>query len=108
MNRTEPETPAKPPKRLGRRIWGVFRVVWISAGIAFTLWLYDSFRARGIDEKTLQSNAQITVADTDEVIVFTPTEPKGPMAYCFFTVLSSSLAHTHPSSVLLRKTASLR
>ena len=83
MNRTD-ETPSKPPKRLGRRIWRIFRIVWIAAGIAFTLWLYDSFRARGIDEKTLQSNVQITVADTDEAIVFTPTEPKGPMGLLFF------------------------
>ena len=83
MNSTD-ETPAKPPKRLGRRIWRIFRIVWIAAGIAFTLWLYDSFRARGIDEKTLQSNAQITVADTDEAIVFTPTEPTGPMGLLFF------------------------
>ena len=89
MNRTESETteghsPAKSPKRLGRRIWRIIRIVWISAGIAFTLWLYDSFRARGVDEKTLQSNAQITVADTDEAIVFTPTEPKGPIGLLFF------------------------
>ncbi len=89
MNRTEPETterhsPAKPPKRPGRRIWRIIRIVWISASIAFTLWLYDSFRARGVNEKTLQSNARITVADTDEAIVFTPAEPKGPTGLLFF------------------------
>ena len=84
MSRTESETPPGPAKRLGRRIWRIFRIVWVSAGIAFTLWLYDSFRARGFDEKTLQSNAQITVADTDEAIVFTPTKPKGPTGLLFF------------------------
>lgn len=89
VNRTESETaeghsPAKSPKRLGRRIWRIVRIVWISAGIAITLWLYDSFRARGVDEKTLQSNAQITVADTDEALAFTPTEPKAPIGLLFF------------------------
>ena len=84
MSRTESETPANPPQRLGRRIWRIFRTVWIAAGIAFTLWLYDSFRARGFDERTLQSNTRITVADTDEMIVFTPAEPKGRTGLLFF------------------------
>ncbi len=62
MNRTGPKFtqghfPASPPKRAGRRVWRIIRLVWIFAGVAFTRWLYDSLRAKGVEETTLQSNA---------------------------------------------------
>lgn len=67
-----------------RRLWRIIRVVWIVAGLASLLWLYDSFNAKGVDESILQSNGLITVVDTDEAISFTPKEAVGSIGLLFF------------------------
>lgn len=67
-----------------RRLWPIIRVVWIVAGLGFTVWLYDSLNAKGVDEGLLQSNGLLTVVETDESIRFTPQAPNLTIGLLFF------------------------
>ena len=50
----------------------IIRVLWITFGILFFLWMANSFRARGFDKSILESDSNITVEETSRLISFRP------------------------------------
>lgn len=58
-----------------KRLHKGIRIVWLTGGILFLLWMAYSFQAHGVDTAVLQSNEQVTVTETADAIHFTPTLP---------------------------------
>src|SRR5262245_38524791 len=50
------------------------KTIWISAGIAFTLWLIYSFQSHGVDQSLLRSSDLVSVENRDDFYAFTPTK----------------------------------
>jgi pimeloyl-ACP methyl ester carboxylesterase len=48
-------------------------VVW---AVVSTGWIVDSFRTRGVDPGLLQSNASVSVFDSEEILTFSPKSPR--------------------------------
>jgi pimeloyl-ACP methyl ester carboxylesterase len=62
----------------------IVRVIWISFGIIFMVWLADSFRAKGVGEEILRTNAAVSVTETDEYLSFNPPESRKDIGLIFF------------------------
>ena len=62
----------------------IIRVVWVLGGLLFLVWLYDSFRARDVDSKLLQSNDSVAVSSTPESLSFTPVTAAAKVGLLFF------------------------
>lgn len=54
------------------RIRKIIRIVWISFGILFFLWMANSYRAQGIDKTILESDSIVKVEGTNRLIALTP------------------------------------
>ncbi|CAN5727061.1 hypothetical protein BH23GEM10_BH23GEM10_11770 [soil metagenome] len=52
------------------RTWRVVRVVWVSAGVAFMIYLVLSFSAWGVDDDVMRSAGDIVVSETATSITF--------------------------------------
>ena len=52
-------SPAMPANGAARSIWRIIRVVLVVGGMAFVLWLNDSFRARGVGGVSLQDPGRL-------------------------------------------------
>jgi hypothetical protein len=52
----------------------IARTVWITIGIAFTLWLFFSYQSQGIDKRLFQSSFEVNVGITNDFYEFTPTK----------------------------------
>jgi pimeloyl-ACP methyl ester carboxylesterase len=56
--------------------WKVFhrrlRIVWVSAGLLFTLWMVWNMQAHGVPAETWVSSATVTVSEHDGATVFMP------------------------------------
>ncbi|MCU7548338.1 alpha/beta hydrolase [Chitinophagaceae bacterium LB-8] len=52
----------------------IFRAVWAFGGIGFTIWLFYSFQAKGVDEANFQDSRGVTVEQNEDYISFTPTK----------------------------------
>lgn len=55
-----------------KRLLKIIRIVWVSGGILFSLWLAYSFQARNVPPVVLQSSETVTVVETADTIQFTP------------------------------------
>lgn len=55
-----------------KKILKIFGAVWIVSGIAFFVYMYFTFKAKGFDESILKSDADIEVDISDEYISFNP------------------------------------
>ena len=49
-----------------------FSMLWVIAGISFTIWLWLAYGAKGVAKEVLQSDKLMKVEDTDDYIKFTP------------------------------------
>lgn len=57
--------------------WTIRRIIktaWVTGGILFTLWLFYSYQAHGVDKRFLQNSKAVNVVDTDTFYLFTPTK----------------------------------
>jgi hypothetical protein len=50
----------------------VLTIIWVSAGILFTLWLFYSYNAKDVDETFFKSNNEVSVENTSDYFLFTP------------------------------------
>ena len=66
-----------------KRLLKIIRIVWLSGGVLFFLWLVYSMQARGIDPTVLQSNESVTATETARTIAFVPqsSESTGLLFY---------------------------
>lgn len=62
----------------------ILRILWITFGILFILWMANSFRARGFDKSILESDANIIVEETSRLISFRPNLDQQPTGFIFF------------------------
>ena len=66
------------------KFWKIIRILWVTFGILFTLWMANSFRARGFDKSILESDSKVTVAETSRFISFRPNASSQPVGLIFF------------------------
>lgn len=59
-----------------KRLFKIIRIVWVSGGILFFVWLFYSFQAHGVDTAVLQSNETVTITETADTIRFAPQNAK--------------------------------
>ena len=62
----------------------IIRIVWITFGILFTLWMVNSFRAQGFDRSILESDQKVIVEETSKLIHFQPNQNQQPTGLIFF------------------------
>lgn len=60
------------------------RIIWVTFGILFLLWMINSFRAQGYDTAVLESDQLITVEETNRFIHFQPNGDSQPSGLIFF------------------------
>ena len=66
-----------------KRLHKIIRIVWVSGGILFSLWLAYSFQARDVPPAILQDSETVTVIETADAIQFIPQniQPTGLLFY---------------------------
>jgi predicted esterase len=62
----------------------LIRILWVTFGILFFVWMANSFRAQGFDRSILESDAKITVGETSRFISFQPKGDRQPAGLIFF------------------------
>jgi len=67
-----------------KKFWEVIRVLWVTFGILFILWMANSFRAHGVDQAILESDSEITIEETAKFITFRPNASSLPVGLIFF------------------------
>lgn len=55
-----------------RSKWKIIRLIWVISGIIFLAWLWNSSRAKGVNEEILQSSSAVKAEETKDLISFTP------------------------------------
>lgn len=60
------------------------RIIWITFGIFFMLWMANSFRAQGFDKSILESDSTITIEETSHFLSFRPNASLQPVGLIFF------------------------
>ncbi|MDY7395164.1 alpha/beta hydrolase [Aureibaculum sp. 2210JD6-5] len=55
-----------------KKIFKIFGAVWIFIGIAFFIYMYSTFKAKGFDKSILKSDRDIEINISDEYIYFVP------------------------------------
>lgn len=66
------------------KFWKIVRILWVTFGILFILWMANSFRARGFDKSILESDSKVAVAETSRFISFRPNASSQPVGLIFF------------------------
>ena len=61
----------------------IIRIVWITFGVLFFLWMANSFRAQGFDKAFLESDQMVTVEETNQYIHFQPSENQQATGFIF-------------------------
>ena len=61
----------------------IIRIIWVTLGVIFSLWMVNSFRAQGFDRTVLESDQTVTVEKTNQYIHFRPTENQQPTGFIF-------------------------
>src|ERR671913_106987 len=61
----------------------IIRIIWITFGVLFSLWMVNSFRAQGFDKAILESDQTVKVEKTDQYIRFQPVENPQPTGFIF-------------------------
>src|SRR5215212_11032148 len=62
----------------------MLRILWITFGILFILWMLNSFRAQGFDGTILKSDQAVTVEETSKFIHFQPKKDQQQTGFIFF------------------------
>ena len=52
----------------------IARILWVTFGIAFILWMTNSFRAQGFDKSILDDDELVSIEETGSLIHFQPTK----------------------------------
>jgi hypothetical protein len=55
--------------------WKIFKVLWVTAGVCFMIWMWMSMQAKGVNKSVLQTNATVHVETNNNFILFTPARP---------------------------------
>lgn len=53
----------------------IFGLLWVTAGLCFLLWVYNSYRATGFGNEILESSKAVVVKSANDYISFTPVKP---------------------------------
>lgn len=53
--------------------WKIFRLIWVTAGLSFLIWMWSSYQSKGVDKLVFESNSTVHVGQTKDLISFTPT-----------------------------------
>jgi predicted esterase len=67
-----------------KKILKIIRIIWITFGILFFLWMANSVRAQGFDRSILENDPAITVEETNRFISFRPNLNPQPTGFIFF------------------------
>lgn len=62
----------------------IIRIIWITFGVLFMLWMLNSFRAQGFDRAVLESDEIVSVEETNQFLHFQPQENQQPSGFIFF------------------------
>jgi len=62
----------------------ILRIIWITFGVLFFLWMVNSFQAQGFDKLILESDQAVTVDLTNHFIHFQPNDNQQPSGFIFF------------------------
>ena len=57
-----------------RQILKIIKRVWFTIAILFTIWLFYSYQAKDVADSYLESNAAISVKDSDDYFLFEPKQ----------------------------------
>jgi len=66
-----------------KRLLSIVRIVWICAGLLFLAWLFNSYRAQGIDFAALQANPAIQVSEEGPALEVMPIASSQPVGLLF-------------------------
>jgi hypothetical protein len=62
----------------------VIRIVWPTAGLLFTVWLWLSFQARNLPEGVMLTDTAVTITETKTYIRFQPTSDQQTIGLLFY------------------------
>jgi hypothetical protein len=51
----------------------IFRTIWLTLGIGFTVWMFYSYQSKGVDQSVFKSSSTVEVAENKDLYSFTPT-----------------------------------
>jgi len=69
---------------MARRIIKIIRVVWVTAGLSFFLWMAYSTQSRGVPDAVLQSDPVIAVSESSQSIDFSPVDNRRSTGVVFY------------------------
>lgn len=67
-----------------KRFLAVVRIVWISAGLLFLAWQFNSYRAQGVDFAALRTNPEIQISEEGPAIEVMPINSSQPVGLIFY------------------------
>ncbi len=62
----------------------ILRILWVTFGILFILWMANSFRAQGFDRSILDSDELVSIGETSSLIHFQPNKNEQTTGLIFF------------------------
>lgn len=62
----------------------IFRFVWLPIVSIATIWHWSSFQARGVADEIFESNQSVFVAQTEDLISFTPSDSSKTQIIIFY------------------------
>lgn len=84
------------------RTWRVVRALWITAGVSVMLYLVLSFSERGVADDVLETDASVSVFESETSITFIPRRPEQRSALLF---VPGGMVDPHAYAPLLRRVA---
>ncbi len=66
------------------RFHKIIRIIWVSFGLLFILWMANSYCVRGFDPEVLENSRAVTVEKTNHYLQFRPTGIQQPTGFIFF------------------------
>lgn len=66
------------------RLRKILRLIWISAGVLFLLWNWWTFQARGLPKNTFESDSNVSVITSDDMITFKSNKSVSDFEIIFF------------------------
>lgn len=71
-----------------------FGILWLIMGIAFFIYIYYAFSAKGFENSLLKSNSDVEVTSTDDLISFTPSSTSKGTIFFYPGALVDPFAYT--------------
>jgi predicted esterase len=62
----------------------IVRILWVTFGVLFILWMANSFRAQGFDQSFLERDELVSIEETGSLIHFQPNQNEQPVGFIFF------------------------